>query len=359
MKVLLIFTLLSMSLFSNSLQFKHIDSKELNLEGHEIYLIGSMVVNNDNIIITDRKAANIKILDTNGSFMKTIGMKGYGPNEFQLPSTSVMRKGNYYVLDTNLQRLNSYRIKPDDLIFDKYIHFGRNWTSDIKFQDKGILLVAGSFSIDGDYINLAEFDLNKEQFIKKLFYTKQWMEVKTKKEVEKKIISTYRFLSMNGYVEMTRKYYFFVHGSHLRVFRINRTSKNTIKFGSKSLKFIEPVLPYTELDRALRSRNHTLWLKSIQKRSIVLDTFLFEEKLLVAVFSNYNENTKKIDLYYNLYDLNGQFLEEKVLLHSNSSYYEQFAFFYSQKNNTYYIINSYDKRDGSIVSNLHRFKVSN
>ena len=342
-----------------SVDFNYIDRTELKLENNEIFLVGSIAVNDHNIFITDRKAANIKILNLEGSLVKIVGRKGYGPSEFQQPFTSFIKGNTYYVLDFSLERLNYFDVKKDNLLLNKHLHFGKNFTSDIKFLTKNKFLVAGHFSIDGFYLSLAEFDLTKEEFSKKVFYAKQWMGVNTKKQVEDKMISTYRFLSYDGYVEVTKNHYFFTPGSHLNIFRINKKTNTIMKFGKDSPRFIEPELPLKELERSSRSRNHNLWLNSIQKRSFVLDTLLIDNKFLIIVFSYYNKKSKNIDLYYHSYDMEGKFLQEKLLLHSKSSYYEQIAFYYNKKNNNYYILSSFDEKDESIVSQLYRFKVRN
>ena len=329
---------------------------ELKLGNNEILLVGSIAVNDENIFITDRKAANIKILDHQGSLVKVFGRKGYGPNEFQQPITSYISGNTYYVLDLSLDRLQYFKVSKDFISKIKHWYFG-NYFSDMKPSVGNRFFVAGYFSMDGSYVSLAEFDPYTEKLTKKILYAKQWMGVKTEQEVEKKWSSTYRYLPYSGYFEVTNTYLFFVPGSHLTILRLDKKSKIVKRITGKSTRFIEPELPIKDFERASQTRNYSLWLDSIQRRSIVLDTFLFDDKYLMVVFSYFNKEKNTVDLYYHAYDLVGKFLKEDLLLRSRSLYTDQMAFFYDTKNKSYYVLNSYDKDDDSIVSRIHRFKV--
>jgi DNA-binding beta-propeller fold protein YncE len=60
----------------------------------------------DNIYIADSSANNIKVFDPEGQFIKTLGRKGQGPGEFQMPYHLAVSEGRIVVWELGNRRLS-------------------------------------------------------------------------------------------------------------------------------------------------------------------------------------------------------------------------------------------------------------
>jgi hypothetical protein len=90
--------------------------------------------------ILDEQAANIKVFDQNGGFVKTIGRKGQGPGEFGMPISLFLTRQEQIIVNDMGQRKILYFDKDGNYlkefsIADKFLFFGPMATS------KGDLIV--------------------------------------------------------------------------------------------------------------------------------------------------------------------------------------------------------------------------
>ena len=90
--------------------------------------------------IVDEQAANIKVFDQNGGFVKTIGRKGQGPGEFGMPISLFLTRQEQIIVNDMGQRKILYFDKNGNYlkefsIADKFLFFGPMVTS------KGDLIV--------------------------------------------------------------------------------------------------------------------------------------------------------------------------------------------------------------------------
>ncbi len=88
-----------------------------------------------NFYILDEQAANIKVFDQNGNFLKTIGRKGQGPGEFGLPiSLAITPDRHILVNEMGQRKLLFFNLEGDFLrqisIADLFLFLGPMITSD-------------------------------------------------------------------------------------------------------------------------------------------------------------------------------------------------------------------------------------
>lgn len=84
--------------------------------------------------ILDEQAANIKIFDQNGDFVKTIGRKGQGPGEFGMPISLFLSQQRHIIVNDMGQRKIQYfdmegNYLKEFSIADKFLFFGPMVTS--------------------------------------------------------------------------------------------------------------------------------------------------------------------------------------------------------------------------------------
>ena len=78
-----------------------IESNNTNSQEMFQTIVSLAVDDKGNIFVLDKKAADIKVFDKDGRFMKTIGRRGQGPGEFGAPESSAITKENeLYVYDS-------------------------------------------------------------------------------------------------------------------------------------------------------------------------------------------------------------------------------------------------------------------
>ena len=117
--------------------------------------IVSLVIDDaDNIYILDKKAANIKIFNKDGKFLKIIGRKGEGPGEFNAPQKGSLSSNNeLYIYDWGRSII---QVIDTDGKFIKQMHIQTPWFDGPKFLSDGKLVA--SLGVVGENI---KFNLNK------------------------------------------------------------------------------------------------------------------------------------------------------------------------------------------------------
>lgn len=85
-------------------------------EGREEYMFSrvfSIVVDDlENIYVSDLLEAHIKVFDKNGQYLKTIGKKGQGPDEFQVPSDlAIILQNEILVNDSRARQIKFFSLE--------------------------------------------------------------------------------------------------------------------------------------------------------------------------------------------------------------------------------------------------------
>ncbi|MCJ7581651.1 MAG: 6-bladed beta-propeller, partial [Candidatus Aminicenantes bacterium] len=117
--------------------------------------IVSLVIDDaGNIYVLDKKAANIKIFNKDGNFLKIIGRRGEGPGEFIAPEKGSLSSNNeLYIYDWGRSII---QVIDTDGKFIKQMHIQTPWFDGPKFLSDGKLVA--SLGVVGENI---KFNLNK------------------------------------------------------------------------------------------------------------------------------------------------------------------------------------------------------
>lgn len=155
-------------IFTNNIFFIE---EELSIERNSIkhkeamfQNIVSLVIDDaGNIYILDKKAANIKIFNKGGNFLKIIGRRGQGPGEFVRPENVALSLNNeLYVYDS---RRSIIQVIDTDGKFIKQMPIQTPWFDGPKFLSDGELVA--SLGVVGKNIkfNLNKFNTNMEPIL--------------------------------------------------------------------------------------------------------------------------------------------------------------------------------------------------
>jgi sugar lactone lactonase YvrE len=115
-------------------------------EGREEYMFSQV---NDveadetgRLYVLDSKEANVKVFDRNGDYIKTIGRKGQGPGELQMPNDIyVDSKGRLYISDVWNDRLSVFNIQGIFLGSSNFEEYSVGKIVGVNNQDEIILIM--------------------------------------------------------------------------------------------------------------------------------------------------------------------------------------------------------------------------
>lgn len=141
-------------------------------EGREEYMFQSIryiaVDEHENIYILDRRAGNLKVFNKKGSFVRTIGKKGQGPGEFNLPGqVFIISEKELWVYDDGNRSFSFFTLDGD---FIKSINASKAEGLEAKIDSNGNFSFASmSYSYETGHLSygLDMYD-KKLNFIKKI-----------------------------------------------------------------------------------------------------------------------------------------------------------------------------------------------
>ncbi|MCK4980373.1 MAG: 6-bladed beta-propeller, partial [Candidatus Delongbacteria bacterium] len=123
-----------------------------------------------NIYVLDSRLASIKIFDKNGLFVKSIGRKGTGPEEFELPWQMLMLNDTLFVADNASRQFS---------VFDNKFNFIRTFTLGnnntlivmIPIDSNSFISATQSWKVEGEdayYVNTTSLRDSKFKIVKNL-----------------------------------------------------------------------------------------------------------------------------------------------------------------------------------------------
>ena len=112
----------------------------------------------NNIYVCDYQAHNIKVFDSSGKFMKTIGREGQGPGEFRMPFYLAFAKGRLAVWELRNRRLSVLTSGGE---FLKSIHMSptEGWPRKIRSIPNGDFVIERMKTYVGDNERPQECDI--------------------------------------------------------------------------------------------------------------------------------------------------------------------------------------------------------
>ena len=94
------------------------------------------------IFVSDSKEANVKVFDQNGDYIRTIGRKGQGPGELQMPNDIYIdTKGRLYISDVWNERLSVFNRQGDFVGSSNFEEYSVGKIVGVNNQDEIILIM--------------------------------------------------------------------------------------------------------------------------------------------------------------------------------------------------------------------------
>jgi hypothetical protein len=132
-------------------------------EEYSFFRIGNIAVNDrESIYVADIASAHIRVFDSDGKYLRTIGRKGQGPGEMQMPSyVQITSKNEVMVHDYMAQRLSFFSL---DGKYLRQMSTAKTRTPyiPIKMDSQGNLIVFAAFApppVGGKELRIYDSDL--------------------------------------------------------------------------------------------------------------------------------------------------------------------------------------------------------
>jgi hypothetical protein len=298
---------------------------------------------NDEIILPDVKTSDIKIFNSKGHYLYSIGRKGYGPGEFISPYACFGNKTSLWISD-----FRSLKITQLNLVNNKFKYFKEikllSFCTDLKVINDTIY-IAG-------YINATTSDYS--------FYSKSLKNTRSTKYLIPRSLKYgknlynkdhYSMYNLFGSFDIYKNYVFFVWPADLRIIRLDLTNKSTMIFGKRTNNYIKPFVS-EKLIKAYKKRNAKLIDQTKKSVSFIAGVFASHKYLGLIYRGIYCESTNNYPVYVQFYTHDGKFIKESVLdkAFALTNIAKQF-YFSLQKSKLYYlnIIENEDDYDYEIL----------
>ena len=325
-KLIIIFCLFTLRLYTFEIKIELISQIYLNQDKVPIGRIRDITINEKNeIVMVDDKVGNIKIYNEKGELVRSIGRRGAGPGEFVNPYGIDYKNGVYCVQDIGSFK---YVILNKEFEEIKRFFYLINAGDDIVL-DKGKVITWGYYrGKDGKEYLGAIHDM-KGNFIKTLL------------PYPFPSGSFERSVGADGFVSVSIKGDIYaVERQDVEIYKFTNDGILIKKFGirpsffkkCKRTKDFDEFLKWGRAPKGIEAAR--TWRKQF---SWIVGLTMFDE-FLGIVISNYNKQYNKFEYFMQIYNFNGDLLEEGIKINSIGSSSDECFTIESNKKDTIYVV---------------------
>jgi hypothetical protein len=320
-----------------SFEIRKINEVEIS-QDKELLLFSSSfcVTDSGYYMVSDTKAANIKIYGKDGTLLKVLGRRGLGPGEFISPYVCTYKSPYFAVSDFRRSYYYIYEQKPNLNFVQIIKNFNLGLVTDLALLNDKILIAAYKTDPKGIPYSLFLQNLsdNKIQF---LLPDERKYSCSSFQEYQKRIQSLEIYaIGEQGFCDYYRDNGYYAWEGDLKIFKINFSSHQITTFGKKTKNYV-PLQSSTNLVTYYQKKQFKRLISERQKISYI--NGLFTQKDYVGVlFSNYSKDLSGWIIYLQLYSPAGNFLYETLLSDILVPTPSQpgAAYFFSKDNNLLY-----------------------
>lgn len=218
------------------------------------YPMSFCVTEDELFLVTDLKLGHIKLYDNKGEFIKIIGRKGFGPNEFVKPTLSFYEEGKYGVLDSGSRRVHLYKRTPKKPHFERLkSFFCYTGSGDIHMSGNKVFLSGYRVGENNESYEFFSIDSETNQ-IDLLMPSFHKYGLSNYKEYNSKVYSReIALIGVRALFDIAGDSAYYVWEGNLSIVRINLTNKQITRFGHKTPNYLKPVANRA-LENAYNSR---------------------------------------------------------------------------------------------------------
>jgi len=324
--------------------------------------ISFFVTDKDYVFIMDRKASNIKIYSKKGKFIKVLGRKGVGPNEFLNLLCFTSYKDELLIYDIRRRALFLYKIDRQlRFMENKKIKF-ESFITEMQYIDKDKVLMTGEEFDSFDRKTRKSYTLfvyNVKRKTKKLLLPATIAYgVKNQKEANDFFLNTIGLMPIGSSSSFSQKYFFYVLSTKIRIVRLSKKQNKVFVFGKRSKNFISPYIS-KEIREAIKRRNLNMLNEKVKKMSFVIKLFYIGNNKVGLLFTKYDSLRNRQDIYIQIYNsINGNIIKEIKLIKTESEYVDDLKAYYKRETKSLYILETVSAGFSDQKFKLRKFKIT-
>jgi hypothetical protein len=320
------------------------------------------VIEDDHLIVPDRRDASIKIFDKTGTFVSAFGRKGDGPGEFRSPSycANVFP----YLVIYDFSRGEVMRFKKKGVLKFEYENSQKGilGVMDLCIWKDRVIIAGYKKDNAGKDYDLYSLDM-KNGAIEYLLPSYMKYGFKSEDEYHR----SYGNIIPLGLKNIINEYndnIFHAWEHRLKIIRINLSSKRLIEFGQKTDNYHEPYI--TKLlrksyDLIVSGRDREasrLYDEELRRFSRVFGVF-GDEKICGVLYQNYDKKESMLKPFLQIYDYEGKFLNEYALkeVRYDISDKRTIPYFYDSGKKTLYLMSQILQDDSSIKYEIIQYRI--
>lgn len=314
-----------------------------------IMIPGSFTVGeNEEIILIDTGAPDVKVFNSKGAYLYSFGGKGYGPGEFILPYTCYRNKKSLWISDIRSRKIIQYNLING---YYKYVNESRQTN------------VCYGLQVISNKIYIAGYKSGKDQEysfyakdLKNMFKT-EYIIPRSLKFGSGNLNGKYHYsrYNSNGYFDIYKNHVYFVWSGDLRIIKLNLIDKSKKIFGHKTKNYIKPIVT-KKFVIAHKERNSRLMMEIRKKYSFVGGVFVTPDYVGILYRGVHQISQGKYPVYVQFYSHIGEFKKEIVLDQALANPYYQGQFHYSKNLSKLYFKNTKEE-DESYICEILVYKI--
>lgn len=330
-KIITITAIFCLNLLLHGVQAKF--ERKVNItQGNQTiqYGLGFIVTEDGNIVICDRKAANLKMYDKNGLLIKIVGRKGMGPEELTFP----------YLFDYFDSKLVLYDYHQASLILYEYTSPARlkhlkkimlpAALESIHGQKNGYFVAGSKRDKKGNHFHLYSVDgMGKNP--KMIMPSHYKFGFESQREYISEFLNKKYTLTPIGlqsyFYEWNNSLYYAWRGN-LSILKVDLKTKKITRFGQKTENYTTPIVTPALKDAFIRRNMRDA---NIERRGMSFISYIFAfDGGVGLIYNNYDNRTSYWLPYLQLYTNDGTFVKEQLLPYAYSLDPHFYCYFQSE-----------------------------
>ena len=294
-----------------AVELKFIDAVTLSSGGGDDFLKAPapFAVTEDGFyLVPDYKDGDLKVFDLKGKFVKRVGRKGHGPNEFITPRECDYLEGRYVVLDMGRRAYMLYTRDKESIIKETNVRRSSYMGNDVALMGGDKVLLAGyKPDKDGNHWECFTYDFKTGQYNylvnseTKFGFSSYRAYQQAREDI--------RPIGSAGYCDWWGDHAYLVWTGNLKILKINLKSKQITAFGKKTSHYRRPIAT-DRLKKALRERNTIAWKEESNKFSLIMGLYTNKNYLLLMFNKPLEKGEETNSRMLQFYSLDGTFLNE-------------------------------------------------
>jgi len=265
-------------------------------------------------LIVDVKDGNVKIYDKGVRYTKTLGGKGFGPNEYGDPLFCTYSNRKFIIFDVGQKKFHIYeRNGKEKYGFDRVKEiFYPNLAEDFKLVGNQLYVSGHKAGNDKKIYGFFSIDIGKQDTYNYYLPAQMKYGLNSESELNKKIFLEpgITVIGLQGTFDIMENRVYYAWQGDLKIFQINLETHEISVFGKKTSNYVKPYTSKRLVDSVF-SRNNAVVREEKSKMSFVRGIFSTQKHVMVIYSKPTKGNASPGSNVMQVYTPGGVFVSEK------------------------------------------------